>query len=61
MLMVLSVPKHTDENGIKQGSNATCADKRVDVHSNAGYYSISNLYVMFKALIKECFKNIKSS
>ena len=40
MFMVISVPKiypayHTDDNGIKQGSNLTSADKRVAEHSKA--------------------------
>ena len=40
MFMVIFVPKiypacHTDDNGIKQGSNLTSADKRVAEHSKA--------------------------
>ena len=66
MFMAIFVSKiypvcHTDDNGIKQGSNLTSADKRFAAHSEAEKYGINDLYVMFKLLIHECFKNIKCS
>ena len=58
--MVISVPKHypaciTDDNGIKQRSNLTVANKRVADHSKAK----NNLHVMFEWTIQECLNLCK--